>query len=78
MGKHFMKSWPRIKRMMKEYFLPANYQQQLCFKYHNCKQMNFSVDEYTKDFYLLHTRNNMDELEFLTVAKYISSLRQEI
>lgn len=58
--------------------MPADYQQQLYFKYHNCTQGNLSVDEYTKEIYHLYTRNNMEELEFQIVAKYIGRLKQEI
>lgn len=36
------------------------------------------VDEYTKEFYHLHTRNNMDKPELWIVAKYLGGLKQEI
>ena len=64
--------------MIKEYFLPTDYQQQLYVKYQNCRQGNRSVDEYTDEFYHLHTRNNMDEPEFRTVTKYLGGLKQEL
>ena len=64
--------------MMKEYFLPVDYQQQLYLKYQNYTQRNCNVDKYTKQFYCMYARNNMDELEFRTVTKYLSGLKQEL
>lgn len=56
--------------MIKEYFLPSNN--------HNCKERNRSMDQYMKELYRLHTRNNMDEPELRIVIKYIDRLRHEI
>ena len=70
--------WPRMQRMMKEYFLPVDYQHQLYVKYQNCRQGNHSVDEYMDEFYRLHTRNNMDEPEFQTITKYLGRFNQDL
>lgn len=51
---------------------------QLYVKYQNYKQRNCSLDEYTKEFYRLHIRNNMNELEFHTITKYLGKLKQKI
>ena len=56
--------------MIKEYFIPSNN--------HNCKERNRSMDQYMKELYRLHTRNNMDEPELRIVIKYIDRLRHEI
>lgn len=56
----------------------ANYQQQLYVKYQICKQGNYSVNEYTKEFYHLHTMNNMDEPEFWIVMEYLGRLKQKL
>lgn len=39
---------------------------------------NHSVDEYTEEFHCLYFENNLDELEFRTVAKYVGGLKQKI
>lgn len=39
---------------------------------------NHSVDEYTEEFQCLYFENNLDELEFRTVAKYVGGLKQKI
>lgn len=59
-----------MQKMIKEYFLPSNN--------HNCKERNRSMDQYMKELYRLHTRNNMDEPELRIVIKYIDRLRHEI
>ena len=56
---------------MKEYFLPEDYQQQLYVKYQNYKQGNHNLNEYMKEFYHLHTRNNIDEPEFQILTKHL-------
>lgn len=68
--KQFIKSWSKMQKMIKEYFMPSNY--------HNCKERNRSVDEYTKELYRLHIRNNMDKPELRIIIKYIDGLRHEI
>lgn len=42
-----------MKEKLKERFLPSDYHQTLCQKFHNLGQYNKSVDEYTEEFYML-------------------------
>lgn len=52
-NKEKTRSWIRMKEKLKERFLPSDYHQTLCQKFHNLGQYNKSVDEYTEEFYML-------------------------
>lgn len=49
-GKRRVKSWRKLKKLMKLSFLPINYKQVLFLKLNSLKQHGMSVKEYIKEF----------------------------
>lgn len=51
MGNKPVKYWLKMRKMLKARFLPNNYEQILYQSYHDCKQYNQTIDEYTGEWY---------------------------
>lgn len=77
-GKAPVKSWPKMKRILRSHFLPADYEQILYLQYQKCTQGNRSVSQYTEDFYRLNAWNNLSESTQQLIARYIGGLRENI
>ncbi|XP_012844444.1 PREDICTED: uncharacterized protein LOC105964483 [Erythranthe guttata] len=77
-GKGLVQSWRRMKGLMKDRFLPSDYEQHLYNLYHNCSQGNRSVHEYIAEFLRLADRNNLRESENQQVPRYLNGLRVNI
>lgn len=73
-GKDVVKTWHRMKQLLKARFLPADYDQILYQQYHQCSQKGQTVNEYSKEFLRLSSRNNLQETERQQVVRYISGL----
>lgn len=78
LGKPPVKTWMKMKRMLKNRYLPLDFDQVLFQRYHNCKQGNRSVDEYTTEFYRLASRNDLVESDSQQAARFISGLKYKI
>ncbi|XP_050368930.1 uncharacterized protein LOC126787035 [Argentina anserina] len=78
LGKSKIKSWEKMKKAMKEKFLPDNYVQDSFMKLHGLRQGLRSVDEFTEEFDLLSMRCAVTETEEQTIARYLAGLRKEI
>ena len=76
-GKIKIKSWEKMKKNLREQFLPFNYTQSLCKDLHNLKQEG-SVEEYTEAFHQLVVRVDLNESEEQMVARYLSGLKPSI
>ncbi|XP_022889239.1 uncharacterized protein LOC111404704 [Olea europaea var. sylvestris] len=63
---------------MKEQFLPYNYVRTMYQQLQNLRQGGKTVSDYTTDFYLLITRNEMMETEEQLVSRYVGGLRPQI
>lgn len=77
-GKNPITSWERMKRLMKDRFLPTNYEQILYNQYQNLQQGARSVTEYTEDFHRLGARTNLPESEQHLIARFLGGLRSDI
>lgn len=77
-GKPPVKTWMNMKQMLRGRYLPLDYDQVLFQQYHNCKQGNRSVDEYTTEFYRLASRNDLTESDSQQAARFISGLKYNI
>ena len=77
-GKSKIQSWQRMKQLMMERFLPADYEQILYRLYIDCEQGTRSVLEYTDEFLRLAERNDLGETEAQRVARYVSGLKPSI
>jgi len=62
-GKQPVRTWLKMKKLMKLQFLPPDYKQRLYQQYQNCRQGSRSVNGYTEEFYRQNSRNNLSETE---------------
>lgn len=74
-GKKPVQSWRRMKQLLRERFLPADYEQLLYRMYIDCVQGNRTVDEYMDEFLRFSERNQLGETESQRVERYLSGLR---
>ncbi|CAL2257293.1 unnamed protein product [Prunus armeniaca] len=77
-GKRRIESWEKMRRELKKKFIPENYRQDCFLKFHNFKQSDVSVEEYTADFDKLRMLCDIIEPEEQTIARYLGGLRSEI
>lgn len=77
-GKGSVRSWPRMKQLLRSHFLPSDFEQLLYLQYQKCHQGNESVSAYTEEFYRLSARNNLNESPQQLVAHYIGGLKESI
>lgn len=67
-----------MKQLLRERFLPMDFEYILYTKYQQCKQKQRSVEYYTEKFHRLAGSNNTDETEEQLVARYIGGLKFSI
>ncbi|KAK1277185.1 hypothetical protein QJS04_geneDACA021326 [Acorus gramineus] len=79
MGKRPIQTWYRMKHLLRQRFLPVDYDQ-ILFQLleQNCCQGNRAVRDYTKEFYRLLSCNDIVETEAQRVACCISGLKPMI
>ena len=71
-------SWRKLKKLLKERFLPDSYKQDLYIKITNFKQSNLSIDDYTREFEQLVLRSGIQEKPEQTMARYVGGLNPDI
>ncbi|KAK1274112.1 hypothetical protein QJS04_geneDACA025083 [Acorus gramineus] len=67
-----------MKQLLRQLFLPINYDQILFQQYQNCHQRNRAVRDYTEEFHRLSSHNDIVETEAQRVARYIGGLKPMI
>ncbi|CAL9236894.1 unnamed protein product, partial [Arabidopsis halleri] len=71
-------SWEKLKKKLKQTFLPHNYDRTMYTRLQNLKQGTRSVDEYAEEFYVLLTRNEINDNEVQLVSRFIGGLRSQL
>lgn len=77
-GKQRIVTWQKMKKELKKKFLPDHYMQDAFLKFHNFKQGDLSVEEYSAEFDHLMMRCDLYEPEEQTIARYLGGLKPEI
>ncbi|KAI0495130.1 hypothetical protein KFK09_025277 [Dendrobium nobile] len=77
-GRGPVRSWWRMKQLLRGQFLPTDYEQMLYMQYQHCSQGARSVNDYTEEFHRLSARNNLNESANQLVARYVGGLREAI
>ncbi|XP_020683521.2 uncharacterized protein LOC110100366 [Dendrobium catenatum] len=73
-----VRTWARMKQLLRSQFLPTDYEQILYMQYQQCVQGNRSVSEYTEEFHRLCACNNLNESTNQLVARYNGGLKYGI
>ncbi|XP_026433502.1 uncharacterized protein LOC113330924 [Papaver somniferum] len=76
-GQAKIKSWENLKKHMRLAFLPHNYTRLIYQQLQNLKQGSKLINDYTKEFYQLVARNDINETEEQLLARYIGGLRMQ-
>ena len=73
-----VRTWVKMKKLLKNRFLPPDFEQVLYRQFQSCRQGNRSVPQYTEEFYRLKTRLDLNESEAFSIARYKEGLKWEI
>uniref|UniRef100_A0A2N9ICK2 RNA-directed DNA polymerase n=1 Tax=Fagus sylvatica TaxID=28930 RepID=A0A2N9ICK2_FAGSY len=74
-GRERITTWAKMKRELKRKYLPDHYKQDAFMKFHNFKQRELSVEEYTAEFDHLMIRCDVVEQEEQMIARYLGGWR---
>ena len=55
-GKNKVDTWEKMKRLMKDKFLPANHKQDAYLDYHNLRQQSLTMEEFIGEFERMRLR----------------------
>ncbi|XP_010419138.1 PREDICTED: uncharacterized protein LOC104704806 [Camelina sativa] len=77
-GREPIHTWEKLKKKLRATFLPHNYERTMYTRLQNLKQGSKSVDDYTEEFYLLLTRNDIYDTSTQIVSRFIGGLRPQI
>ncbi|KAI9192436.1 hypothetical protein LWI28_022920 [Acer negundo] len=77
-GKPKLSDWEKMKRMLREEFLPHNFTRLMYQILQNLRQGMRFVDEYTTEFYELLVRNDIEETQDQLVSRYCGGLHIQI
>lgn len=65
-------------KMMKEHFLPADFEQILYQQYQRCYHGNRKVAEYAKEFHHLSATTRTNESENYQITRFVDSFKEDI
>lgn len=57
-----VRNWDKLKKLLRQRFLPSDFEGILFTQYHQCNQGNRDVSEYAREFHRLSSRNNLSEI----------------
>ena len=77
-GKKKIETWEKMKKELKMRYVPTNYHQDIYLKFQYFKQQNLSVEEYSAKFLNLIIKGDLQEVEEICIAHYITGLRSDI
>ncbi|GJV87680.1 reverse transcriptase domain-containing protein [Tanacetum coccineum] len=77
-GKHKVDTWDKMKRLLRDKFLPVTHKQDAYLDYQNLKQASLSVEELINDFERMRMRCGAEEDEEQIIARFLGILRPEI
>ncbi|KAM0017447.1 putative retrotransposon gag domain-containing protein [Helianthus debilis subsp. tardiflorus] len=77
-GKHKVETWEKMRRLLKNKFLPINHKQDSFLDYHNLKQGSLTVEEFITSFEQHRLRCGIDEEEEQIIARFLGALRTDI
>lgn len=60
-GKTPIQSWDKLTKLLRQTFLPHNYERTMYTRLQNLRQGSRTVDEYAEEFALLLTRNEIND-----------------
>ena len=71
-GRGPIQTWRRMKQLLRDRFLPQDYEQYIFYAYQRCAQGSKSVNEYNAEFFRLAKRNQLLESENQHTMRYLS------
>nr|GEX89364.1 putative reverse transcriptase domain-containing protein [Tanacetum cinerariifolium] len=77
-GKLRVTDWVKMKKLLRENFIPHNYQRLMYQRLLNLKQGTKYVEDITTKFFQLITRNDIQDIKDQLVSRYIGGLRVQI
>nr|GEZ48911.1 reverse transcriptase domain-containing protein [Tanacetum cinerariifolium] len=77
-GRSRVTTWDKMKKLLKEIFLPPTYRQEAFPKYHNLSQRTTTVEELIMEFDQLRMKCGVEEEEEQTIAWFLGALRPDI
>lgn len=77
-GRGKIRTWEKMKRELRRHFIPDTYKQDNYLKFHNLRQGDLTVENYTREFEYLMIKCDTREHEEQTIARYIGGLRLSI
>lgn len=77
-GKESIQTWAKLEKVLRKTFLPYNFDRTMFTRLQNLRQGSRSVDDYTEEFSLLLTRNDILDSEIQLVSRFIGGLRPQI
>ncbi|KAK9133615.1 hypothetical protein Scep_013143 [Stephania cephalantha] len=77
-GKAKITSWEKMKKHLRDEFLPYNFQRLMYQRLQNLRQGGKSIDDYTTEFHQLVAKNELQETNDQLVARNIGGLRVQI
>ncbi|XP_024016241.1 uncharacterized protein LOC112089724 [Eutrema salsugineum] len=77
-GKTKIETWEKLKKHLRAQFLPLNHDRTMFTRLQNLRQGSRTVDEYAEEFYLLLTRNELNDTQIQLVSRFIGGLRPQL
>lgn len=75
--KALVRTWEKMKHLLQQRFLPADYERVLFDQFQYCRQGIWTLSEYTRKFHQLGSRNNLQESEEQFVTRFVGGLKDK-